>query len=127
MELPNYLYIDNSSVHGKGLFTKKSFTKREFVFRGQRQIQKIENSDVPIAYINEHPIIPKIHCPQIASNTYHVYSFDSFMNHSNKPNTTIQYHDDLSYSHIATRDIDKNEELTVSYKEVYLPEYPANV
>jgi hypothetical protein len=122
--IPNYLYITTSTIHGLGIFTKRAYLKDDVVFTSKRKFMVIEDPDIPIDYIEEHPIIPKIHCPQIERNTYHVYSFDSFMNHSKNPNTTIQYHDDFTYSHVAIRDIEENEELTVSYDEVYSAEYP---
>jgi len=124
MELPNCLCIQKSSIHGVGLFTKVPYKQNEVCFVAKRQILQIQNPDVPIAHIDGRAIIPKIHCPQIAPDTYHVYSFDSFMNHSDDPNTKIIYVDELNYYHVATRDIEAFEELTVSYDEVYTPAYP---
>ena len=122
--LPNNIVIKASTLHGLGLFATCSFKKDEIVFSGTRKTMQITEPSLPIGYVNGVPIIPSIHCPQIGQDTYHVYSFDSFMNHSAYPNTTITYINDTSYFHTATRDIAEDEELTVNYNEVYHEKYP---
>lgn len=124
MTLPKHLYVADSKIHGIGLFTKIPFKKGDICFTAERQIVRIDDPDVPVGYIDQHAIVPRIHSPQIAPNMYHVYSFDSFMNHSEHPNTKVIYIDELSYHHLALRDIKASEELTVSYDEVYSAMYP---
>ena len=121
---PVHIYIGSSAIHGTGIFTRIQHKKNSVVFYGKRDIRVITQPDQPIFYIDGHPVIPRIHCPQIGENTYHVYTFDSFMNHSSHPNTFIIYLDETSYYHIATRDIQPNEELTVDYNQVYEPTFP---
>lgn len=124
MVLPKHLCVGRSKIHGVGLFTKKAFRKGDICFVGARQTKYIEDATVPIGHIDDYAIIPKIHCPQVGKDTYHVYSFDSFMNHDDDPNTKVVYLDELSYHHVALKDILADEELTVSYDEVYSTEYP---
>lgn len=124
MEIPKNLYLNESRIHGIGLFTKVAYDTGDVCFVGKYKTTLVENPDVPINFIDGHAIIPRIHCPQISKKEYQVYSFDSFMNHSNTANTTVTYIDDEHYFHTATRPIKANEELTVSYDEVYSQNYP---
>jgi SET domain-containing protein len=127
MVLPKHLSVGRSNIHGVGLFTKKAFRKGDICFVGARQTKYIEDPTVPIGHIGQHAIIPEIHCPQVGKDTFHVYSFDSFMNHADDPNTKVVYLDELSYHHIALKDLVEGEELTVSYDDVYSTEYPDEI
>lgn len=44
------------------------------------------------------------------------YYFDSFQNHSCDPNSYMVYHDDCNYDLVASRDIQKGEEVTTDYE-----------
>lgn len=117
--IPDTLEIKASAIHGVGLFSKVAFEIGEWVFSGKRELKKIENPDKPIGEICGHSIVPSIHCPRVRDDLYHVYGFDSFMNHSCDPNTSVVYVNDYDYYHIATRAIEVGEELTVDYRCVY--------
>jgi hypothetical protein len=121
---PEYLELRDSSLHGTGVFTLKSFKKDDLVFNGERQVVEVNNPHEIIRYVDGRAVIPAIHCPQVSETTYHLYTFDSFMNHSDNPNTRVVYIDDKYYYHVATCDIFANEELTVDYGEVYDIKYP---
>lgn len=54
-----------------------------------------------------------------SEDTWEFFGFDSFQNHSCDPNTKMVYSDNsLSYSLVAVRKIDSNEELTVDYETI---------
>jgi SET domain len=58
------------------------------------------------------------------TTTFDVYGFDSFMNHSCDPNTTVVWLDADNYMHVALRNIAPGEEVTVSYDDVYYARAP---
>lgn len=124
MGMPDHLYLHDSPVHGVGLFTRVPYNEGEVCFVGKRRTAVIDDPDVPIATIDGCDVVPRVHCPQVGPKTYHVYTFDSFMNHSSEPNTRVVYVDDVNYYHLATRHIDAGDELTVSYHEVYSKKFP---
>jgi hypothetical protein len=92
--LPSFIEIKQSNLHGVGVFTTESFEKDAVIFYGKRKTITVNNPDEPVGNIAGHEIIPRMHCPQLSANTYHLYTFDSFMNHSYNANTKVIYVDD---------------------------------
>lgn len=89
LDLSHQLYIDNSKIHGKGLFTKIDIPKNTKI--------------ILAADFNE-------------TNTDNIVTYlGSYINHINDANCNVKMENNLAYL-MANQDISKNTELTVNYK-----------
>ena len=87
------IYVGNSEIHGKGLFSTDGLQEGDI----------IGDSHVPYDRV-----------------WYQVFPIGLFYNHSKEPNCVIKTEDNVNLL-IANRDIDKDEELIVDYtKQLYL-------
>ena len=87
------IYIVNSNIHGRGVFTTDNLKDGEVV---------------GVSHVTYNRV------------WYQVFPLGIFYNHSKNPNCIIKTEDNLNLV-VANRDIDKDEELTVDYtKQLYL-------
>ncbi|MFH1276613.1 MAG: SET domain-containing protein-lysine N-methyltransferase [Candidatus Woesearchaeota archaeon] len=99
----NSLTIKPSKIHGKGVFTKKTFKKDETVINWEPCIIKLTNEE-----IIQLPETEK----QFVKNNILLQSPSRFLNHSCNPNLTIKNH-----NYIAKEEIQPEEELTINYNK----------
>ena len=83
-------YIGNSKIHGRGVFLNKNLKRDSPI-------------DIGIGFTF-------FIFPYVTSN------FGSYINHSNRPNTYLKYSNG-SYYVTTLRDLDKNVELTLDYRD----------
>ena len=87
------IYVGNSNIHGKGLFT----------------VDRLKEGDVVgVSHVSYDRV------------WYQVFPIGIFYNHSITPNCIVTTDDNVNLL-VANRDIEKNEELTVDYtKQLHL-------
>ena len=87
------IYVGNSNIHGKGLFT----------------VDRLKEGDVVgVSHVSYDRV------------WYQVFPIGIFYNHSIKPNCIVRTDDNVNLV-VANRDIEKDEELTVDYtKQLHL-------
>jgi len=108
LSLDSSLYVDISGTHGFGLYTNKKIKKRTNIFKLNG---KIVNSD----YINGQKYIGEWNA--LPENMYLVRSDRTsygFINHDRDPNCEINSN---TMNVMAKRDIEKNSELLLDYRE----------
>ena len=95
--IPNKLYVEESAIHGKGLFAKKKIKKGEHI--GNIKTKPTKKKSGPyVLWLDEKERV-KVTC--------HL----RYINHSSSPNAC--YYDTLEV--IALRDIEPGEEITHDY------------
>lgn len=95
--IPNHLYVEESAIHGKGLFAKKKIKKGEHIGILKAKSTKKESGPY-ILWLDE-------------SKRVNVTCHLRYINHSSTPNAC--YYDTLEV--IALRDIEPGEEITHDY------------
>jgi len=102
------VYIDESRIQGKGVFTNKSLAKGEIVLA-------IDDTRV---VTDESPLRPdenKDHCDWFPDGTViYMQEPERYINHSCDPNTFVKTINNIRYV-FALRPIEKNEEITYDY------------
>jgi hypothetical protein len=91
------VYVDDSQIHGKGLFAKDHITKGELIGVASGQYTKKDGPHV--LWLSDE-------------SGFHVQCDMRFINHSDKPNAA--YYDTLEIC--AIRDIKPGEEITHNYE-----------
>ena len=107
--------LDKSSIAGIGLFADQDVLKSEIVWRmNSLSVLRITPDEYnKLLKIEQDFINDKDYYWTDKDNNYMIPIDDSrFMNHSSDPNV-IDFDDNIC---VATRDIKKNEELTIDYK-----------
>lgn len=94
--LPGNVYIDNSPIHGMGLFAKSQITK---------------GHDFGITHVADKRF----------NNGYIRTPFGGFINHSYNPNCEIVEEGDTLHVRTLT-DVNEGDELTVDYRPYYTEE-----
>lgn len=92
------IYVDESAIHGKGLFAKRNIKKNEIL--GTVEGKKTKKNGPYVLWISE-------------DQGFEVKNDLRYINHSAKPNAI--YYDDLTV--VAIRNIKKGEEITHNYGE----------
>ncbi len=111
-------YIKQSSIQGMGLFAASPIKKGEIIWKYVPSLDfglTQEQVDALPEYAKKTFLN---YCYVDAEIGLHILCFDDarFMNHSDQPNTTQLPNDVDSQGYtVATRDIDKDEELTCDY------------
>tara|TARA_Y100001963_G_scaffold121626_1_gene170362 strand:+ start:626 stop:922 length:297 start_codon:yes stop_codon:yes gene_type:complete len=87
------IYVGNSAIHGRGIFTTDGLKKGDVV---------------GVSHVSYDRV------------WYQVFPIGIFYNHSSEPNCVVNTDDNVNLV-VANRDIEKNEELTVDYtKQLHL-------
>jgi SET domain-containing protein len=109
--------VAKSNIHGLGLFSNE-FIKKDYVFWRHDHIidgwMDIKSAEKPkYAMFLEH--VDYFYCYDEALDLY-IRPSDNliFINHSDTPNLTSL----SKYMHIANKDIEENEELTLNYRDI---------
>lgn len=121
-----------------GILASKRFGVGDVLFTGRvttadvpvtRELQPIQEFTTVTGEVVQ--VVPHVHCVPRGTRTseartFDVYGFDSFMNHSCDPNTSVVYNDENIdvYAHIAARPIAEGDQVTVSYDDVYYAAAP---
>ena len=107
--LINNIYLDKSRLGGLGVFANKNFAKDDIIEESPFLIiptKDISEKNQLINYIFKHD----------EDNSCLVLGYGSLYNHQDTPNIQYYYNDDKTrFKYIALRDIEKNEELCISY------------
>jgi hypothetical protein len=91
------IYVDDSSIHGRGLFAQKLIRKNTLI--GHLQGRDTQNDGMYVLWLDQE-------------NGFEVTCDLRYINHSDSPNAC--YFNDLSV--IALRDIEPGEEITHNYE-----------
>ncbi len=115
--LEDFLFIDNSKIEGKGLFTSIQILENQKILVISGEVidedeclrREIEENNVYIFW-NDHSYIDTANTKKI-----------KFINHSCKPNCYVASRDENSLYLVAATNIIPNEELTIDYgyEEIY--------
>lgn len=97
--IPNHLYVEESAIHGKGLFAREKITKGETI--GLLKTKPAKKDGPYVLWVDDNERV-RVTC--------HL----RFINHSPSPNAC--YYDTLEV--IALRDIEPGEEITHDYTGV---------
>ena len=100
-ELEKYFYVDNSPIHGKGLFARKKLKKEQFL--GTYHGPKTKENDMHVLWVEEEE------GKWIGKDGKNMLRY---LNHSNKPCAEFD-----GFDLYALRDIKKDEEVTFDYGE----------
>jgi SET domain-containing protein len=109
--------IENSKIHGRGVFANRDFKKGEVVFKwNPKELSEEELTNLPKE--------DKKHVITINEIKYLMQSPEKYVNHSCEPNTNV---DKLHFCDVAIKDIKKGEEITSDYwEDPYHPKMKCN-
>ncbi len=116
-DFDKYLFVKESGIHGKGIFTAVKIPKDALitvisgeVISEKECIRREEEENNVYIFWNEHNYID-------TANT----TLIKYINHNCDPNCSVEEFDENSLSLIASRDIEAGEELTIDYgyDEIY--------
>lgn len=93
------VFVDDSGIHGRGLFAKSRISKGELI--GKISPKRAKNNGPYVLWVSEE-------------EGYRVDGPLKYINHSSKPNAA--YFDDLTV--VALRNIKQGEEITHDYGDV---------
>lgn len=103
--MPKAIYVDSSTVHGKGIFAARPIKKGEVI--GHYKTRKTKLT------AEENPYVVEIYDDEGNLSGHRLGTNDfKYINHSTTPNTDM-VGDELQM--VALRDIDEDEELTWYY------------
>ena len=100
-ELEKYFYVDDSPIHGKGLFARRKLKKDQFL--GTYHGPKTKINDMHVLWVEEEE------GKWIGKDGKNMLRY---LNHSNKPCAEFD-----GFDLYAMRDIQKGEEITFDYGE----------
>lgn len=114
-KIPKYLKINNSPIHGFGVFTDKDISINEYLGDYQSIIRLGE-----ICFNDNYSIIIKSENYISYDSSNITYSnWSRFINHSTDPNVKFEV-ENITIRIYALRDIKKDEELTAFFGENYI-------
>ncbi len=110
-------YVDRSKIHGFGLFAAEAIKKGDLIWRFDPRIDKVlsEKDFLSLPKLNQDFVM---HYCYKTEGKYVICGDDGrYVNHSDNPNTEGMESEDGYGITIASRDIEKGQEITGNYEE----------
>ena len=107
-----YLYIDESSIHQKGTFAKDNIFQNNIILSLDGVLVDLKDSAEDYPYGEWNAVAEGIFLVRKKRTLY------SYINHSRVPNCKVDF---SNYSVVAIRNIEKDEEITIDYRNEFLP------
>lgn len=113
---PNKIYIDNSKIHGLGVFASEKISTGELI-----EITPILDMKIPNGQVSDCMIDYRFNWPQGNEPILQAvaWGYGSLYNHSETPNAFWKSNlDNFTFEFYATKDIEKDEEILVYYGDM---------